>query len=200
MSFARQRWGWRTVHAPMVISRGLPELSPPMLHAIARGHAPGPPSGQWPLHWLNRPASQPIEADLIGGNLSVWNSLTGTPFAESAEGKILFLEDVDEAPYRIDRLLTQLRLGGRLKDVAAIVLGGFTDCDDRVSQVLSAHDPQKRVPLRRSFSIHEALRWTFGQLEIPVAAGLPVGHGSHSTPLLLGVKYRLDVGATLSLA
>ena len=200
MSFVRQRWGWRTVHAPMVISRGLRELSPATLHAIARGHAPESPWGRWPLKWLTAPPTQPIEADLIGGNLSVWNSLTGTPFAESAAGKILFLEDIDEAPYRIDRLITQLRLSGRLAGVAAIVLGGFTDCDDRVSQVLSPDDPNQRIPLRRNFPIDEALQWIFGQLPIPVAAGLPVGHGPHSTPLPLGQTYRLNPDASLQFA
>jgi muramoyltetrapeptide carboxypeptidase len=198
MSFVRQRWGWRTVHAPMLISRGLRELAPAILRAIARGHAPESPWGRWPLHWFNAPPAQPIEANLIGGNLSVWNSLTGTPFAESAAGKILFLEDVDETPYRIDRLITQLRLSGRLQGAAAIVLGGFIDCEDRVSQVLSADDPQKRVPLRRSFSIDEALQWSFGQLDIPVAAGLPVGHGTHSTPLPLGLRYRLTPDGLLT--
>ena len=79
------------------------------------------------------------------------------------------------------------------------MLGGFIDCEDRVSQVLSADDPQKRVPLRRSFSIDEALEWSFGQLKIPVASGLPVGHGVLSTPLLLGVKYRLAHDGLLTL-
>jgi len=200
MSFARQRWNWRTIHAPMLISRGLRELDRPTLQEIARVLPLPSPWGRWPLRWLNAPPKQPIEAKLIGGNLSVWNSLTGTPFAESAAGKILFLEDIDEAPYRIDRLITQLRLSGRLDNVAAIVLGGFTDCEDRVSQVLSAGNPKQRVPLRRSYSIDEALHWTFGQLDIPVAAGLPVGHGPHSTPLLLGQTYRLNPDASLEYA
>ena len=150
-----------------------------MLQAIAGGQRPQPPWGRWQLRWIGTPLPQAIEANLVGGNLSVWNSLTGTPFAESAAGRILFLEDIDEPPYRIDRLLTQLRLGGRLDGVAAIVLGAFTDCADRVSQVMSAADPQQRVPLRRSFSIDEALEWSFAQLGIPVAAGLPVGHGDN---------------------
>jgi muramoyltetrapeptide carboxypeptidase len=195
MSYARQRWGWRTTHAPMVISRGLRALNAATLQALAQGLPPPQPWGHWPLRWLNSPPPDPLEANLIGGNLSVWNSFTGTPFAESAAGKILFLEDVDEAPYRIDRLITQLQLSGRLDGVAAIVLGGFTDCQDRVSQVLSAHDPHQRVPLRQSFTIDEALAWTFGRLKIPVAAGLPVGHGALFTPLPLGVKYRLNSNA-----
>jgi muramoyltetrapeptide carboxypeptidase len=189
MSFVRQRWGWATAHAPMVISKGLREMAPATLQAIARqDRLPG----RWPLRWIGKPPDLEIEAEMIGGNLSVWNSLTGTSFAESAVGRMLFLEDVDEPPYRIDRMVTQLRLSGRLDGVVAIVLGGFTDCEDRVSQVMSADDPERRVPLRRSFSIDEALERIFGELGIPVAVGLPVGHGGNTTPLVLGVNYLMD--------
>ena len=197
MSFVRQRWGWATTHAPMVISKALREMDAVMLRAIARAERP---RERWPLHWIGKPPELPIEADMIGGNLSVWNSLTGTSFAESAGGRILFLEDVDEPPYRIDRMVTQLRSSGRLDGVAAIVLGGFTECEDRVSQVMSAEDPNRRVPLRRTFTIDEALEQSFGDLGLPVAAGLPVGHGANTTPLPLGVTYRLDRNGVLTIA
>ena len=110
---------------------------------------------------------------------------------------MLFLEDIDEPPYRIDRLLTQLRQSGRLGGVVAIVLGGFTDCEDRVSQVMSATDSTERVPLRRSYSIEKALQLSFGDLGIPVAMGLPVGHGTNATPLPLGERYGLDPSGVL---
>jgi muramoyltetrapeptide carboxypeptidase len=200
MSFVRQHWGWKTTHAPMLTSRSLRELDPAMLRAIARGDQPNPPWGTWPMRWIGSPPAKAIEAELIGGNLAVWNSVMGTRFAESADGRMLFLEDVDEPPYRIDRLLTQLRLSGRLDGVAAIVLGGFTNCEDRVSQVMSSADANQRVPLRRTFTLDEALDWSFGQLGIPVAVGLPVGHGDHSTPLPLGERYRLDAGGVLVFA
>jgi muramoyltetrapeptide carboxypeptidase len=198
LSFTRQRWAWRTLHAPMVISKTLRALDACVLRDIARRSPLPPPWGSWQLRWLSPPPTQAIKAKLIGGNLSVWNSLTGTPFAESAAGNMLFLEDIDEPPYRIDRLLTQLSQSCRLDGVAAIVLGGFTDCDDRVSQVMSPVDPTHRVPLRRSFTIDEALQCSLGQLGIPVAAGLPVGHGSNSTPLPLGETYRLEPDALLT--
>jgi len=177
----------------------LRELDAAMLQAIARCHKPQEPWGQWQLKWIGTPPARAIEADLIGGNLSVWNSLTGTRFAESATNRILFLEDIDEPPYRIDRMVTQLRQSGRLDGVAAIVLGAFTDCEDRVSQVLVSADSQKRMPLRRSYSVDEALEFSFGSLGIPVAMGLPVGHGTHSTPLPLGEKYRLDCSGVLGI-
>jgi muramoyltetrapeptide carboxypeptidase len=181
----------------MVISRTLRELDAATLRAIARREKPQEPWGRWQLKWIGTPPARAIEADLIGGNLSVWNSLTGTPLAELAKDKILFLEDIDEPPYRIDRMVTQLRQSGRLDGVAAIVLGGFADCEDRVSQVLVSADSQKRMPLRRSYSVDEALEISFGSLGIPVAMGLPVGHGAHSTPLPLGEKYRLDRAGVL---
>jgi muramoyltetrapeptide carboxypeptidase len=199
MSFVRERWGWKTTHAPMVISRTLRELDATMLQAIARCQTPQYPWGRWQLKWIGTPPARATEAELIGGNLSVWNSLTGTLFAESAKDRILFLEDIDEPPYRIDRMATQLRQSGRLDGVAAIVLGGFADCEDRVSQVLASADSRERVPLRRSYSVDEALEFSFGQLGIPVAAGLPVGHGAFSTPLPLGGKYRLDCAGILAI-
>jgi muramoyltetrapeptide carboxypeptidase len=196
MSFVRQRWGWATTHAPMVISRGLRQMNAELLRSIA--HQDRLPA-DWPLRWIGKPPDHEIHTTLIGGNLSVWNSLTGTPFAESALEQILFLEDLDEPPYRIDRMVNQLRLSGRLDGVAAIVLGGFTDCEDRVSHVMSADNPDLRVPLRRSFSIDEALGQSFGSLGIPVAAGLPVGHGANTTPLQLGTKYRLKRDGVLTI-
>ncbi|MBV8781752.1 MAG: LD-carboxypeptidase, partial [Phycisphaerae bacterium] len=117
--------------------------------------------------------------------------------AELAAGKILFLEDVGEQPYRIDRLVTQLHQSGALNHVAAIVLGTFTDCDDRVKQVRS-HDGSL-IPLRRTWPIDEAITEIFGNLNIPVATGLPIGHGGNTMPLPLGVRAKLSAEGTLTL-
>ena len=185
LSFVRTRWKWRTIHAPMVASKVL---------ADTLEYLKEPRSIHCPLQWITPPLE--VTATIVGGNLAVWTSMIGTPFAEPAAAKMLFLEDVDEPPYRIDRLVTQLQQSGGLEDVAAIVLGAFSDCEDRVKRVRAASGEQ--VPLRRTWNIDEALLEIFGRLDVPVAKGLPVGHGGYAMPLPLGIPFRLSADGVLS--
>jgi muramoyltetrapeptide carboxypeptidase len=110
---------------------------------------------------------------LVGGNLSLVAALLGTPWAWRAEGAILFLEDVNEELYRVDRLLTQLRLAGVFSAVAGFVLGSFTEATS--PQVL--------------------LREMLGPLGKPILGGWPTGHGTPNRPLPLGVLVELDATA-----
>jgi muramoyltetrapeptide carboxypeptidase len=110
---------------------------------------------------------------LIGGNLSLVAALLGTPWAWDARGAILFLEDVSEEPYRVDRLLTQLRLAGVLDTVAGFVLGSFTE----------------------EASPTALLKDMFGGLGKPVLGGWPSGHGTPNRPLPLGLPVALDATA-----
>jgi muramoyltetrapeptide carboxypeptidase len=110
---------------------------------------------------------------LIGGNLSLVAALLGTPWAWDATGAVLFLEDVNEELYRVDRLLTQLRLAGVLDVVNGFVLGSFTE----------ATSPQ---PL-----LHQMLE----RSSKPVLAGWPSGHGTPNRPLPLGIEVELDAAA-----
>jgi muramoyltetrapeptide carboxypeptidase len=114
------------------------------------------------------------EGPLVGGNLSLLASMAGTPAALSARGRILFIEEVDERPYRIDRAWTQLRLSGALDGVAGIALGRFTDCDDGVL---------------------ELLEHLTADLDVPVLAELPIGHEPDNWTLPMGVQARLDAAA-----
>jgi len=113
------------------------------------------------------------EGPLIGGNLSLVAALMGTPWAWDPHRAILFLEDVSEEPYRVDRHLTQLRLGGVLGAVAGFVLGSFTE---------------EAYPLA-------LLRDTLLPLGKPVLGGWPTGHGTPNRPLPMGLRVRLDAGA-----
>jgi muramoyltetrapeptide carboxypeptidase len=120
---------------------------------------------------------------LIGGNLSLVAALLGTHWAWDARGAILFLEDVSEELYRVDRLLTQLRLAGVLDTVAGLVLGSFTEAESPDALLR-----EMLVPLcqRRG---------------VPLLAGWPTGHGTPNRPLPLGVHATLDADAgTLTLA
>jgi muramoyltetrapeptide carboxypeptidase len=125
------------------------------------------------------------EGRLVGGNLALVAATLGTEYAIDADGGILFLEEVGEAAYRLDRLLTQLRLAGVLERVAGVALGGFTE-------VTPNGDGQPEAI--------DVLRDRLGDLGIPVAYGFPFGHVDDNWTLPEGVRARLDAdGGTLEL-
>ena len=107
---------------------------------------------------------------LIGGNLSLVAALLGTPWAWQPQGAILFLEDINEELYRIDRLLTQLRLAGVLDAVAGFVLGSFTE----------------------EASPAALLRDTLLPLNKPVLGGWPTGHGTPNRPLPMALRVQMQ--------
>jgi len=115
---------------------------------------------------------------LLGGNLAVLCGLLGTPFEPDTTDRVLFLEDVGEPPYRVDRMLRQLQLAGKLNRVAAVVLGHFTDCN-----------PTAESPSR---PINEVLGEYFGCLGVPVLAGFPAGHAQPNLTLPHGALVELN--------
>lgn len=125
------------------------------------------------------------EGDLVGGNLSLISALNGTPYEIDTKNKILFIEDVGEEPYRIDRMLTQLRLAGKFDEAAGIVFGKCAGCDSSGPYPSSAWD----------YSLGEVADEILGRLEIPVFYGLLFGHTSLQATLPLGVSARLDADA-----
>lgn len=114
---------------------------------------------------------------LVGGNLSLLCSLVGTPYLPSLQGTILFLEEVNEAPYRMDRLLTQLILSGVLKGVQAVLCGKCHGCDDVTSL------------FKERLSI----------LGIPLVVGLPFGHIDDLITFPIGAFATLRAGKKISL-
>ncbi|ADH85013.1 S66 peptidase family protein [Desulfurivibrio alkaliphilus] len=110
---------------------------------------------------------------LLGGNLACLNHLLGTPWEPDLRGSILLLEDVGEAPYRIDRLLTQLALAGRLTGLAGLILGEFQDCG-----------PQE--------DIWQLLLELTAAQQLPIWGNFPVGHGRRNLTLPLGATASLD--------
>ncbi len=115
---------------------------------------------------------------LLPANLTVATHLLGTPFQPDFDGVILALEDVTEAPYRIDRLLTQWRLSGALSKVQGIALGRFSRCE-----------PPPNIP---SLTIEEVLRDRLSDLGIPIVSNLPFGHDGCNAALPVGVLAQLD--------
>ncbi|HNX73435.1 MAG TPA: LD-carboxypeptidase [Spirochaetales bacterium] len=115
--------------------------------------------------------------ELVGGNLSLLASGLGTPWEIDTRGKILFLEDVDEAPYRVDRMLNQLKLAGKLDECAGIVLGMWTRC------VAPEGKP--------SLELGEVFRDIVAPSRKPTLVGLQAGHCAPNLVLPFGIQYEL---------
>ncbi len=118
-------------------------------------------------------------AALWGGNLTVLTSLMGTPYFPDVKGGLLFLEDVAEHPYRIERMLTQLLHSGVLARQKAIIFGQFTD--------------YKLVPHDRGFKLATVIDWLRQQIKVPVLTNLPYGHVATKVVLPVGAKCELAV-------
>jgi len=117
---------------------------------------------------------------LVGGNLEVFSRLIGTRFLPDLAGAILFIEDLGERPYRIDRMLTALDLAGVFDAVSAVVVGEFTGCDE--PEATRAQSP----------TAEEVLIERLGRLAIPVVVGAAVGHGTRNRALPYGALCELD--------
>ncbi|MEO3870786.1 LD-carboxypeptidase [Nonomuraea sp. B12E4] len=164
------------LHNAFAIELGVPTLHGPMPACDLLAGESGPE----PLTWeslqaalfggvMTVPGDRALvpgraEAVLAGGNLSLLASMCGTRWQPSFEGKIAFLEDVGEEPYRIDRMLTQLLQAGAFEGVRGIALGSWVDCGDPYPVLQDRLEP----------------------LGVPVLAGLPVGHGSPQMSVWLG--------------
>jgi muramoyltetrapeptide carboxypeptidase len=118
------------------------------------------------------------DATLWGGNLTVLTSLLGSPYFPQIKGGVLFLEDVGEHPYRIERMLTQLLHAGILAQQKAVLLGQFTQY-----KLLPAHD--------KGFKLASVIDWLRSQIKAPVLTGLPFGHVP--TKVLLPVGAKVDL-------
>jgi len=123
---------------------------------------------------------------LTGGCLTVIRQMMGTPYEIDTEKKIVFLEDVSEEPFSIDRMLTQLLLANKLQKAAAIIVGECTNCRPGESG-------RKSLPLNRS--VESVLRERLGTLGIPVVYGMHFGHSKEKFVLPLGAYASLEVTA-----
>ena len=160
------------VHGPLITTLAdEPEWSQRRLHDLLFGD---PLLDLQGVSWRGGVASGP----LLTLNLTVASHLIGTSFLPDLTGVVLVVEDVGEAPYRIDRMLTQWRLSGLLQSLAGLGFGRFLDCDD--------------APDSGGFRLEEVLQERTADLGIPVVANLPVGHGP-------GGNAALPVGAIATL-
>ncbi len=120
---------------------------------------------------------------LTGGTLSLLNASLGTAYEVDTRGRIVFLEDVDEEPYRVDRMLTQLVSASKLRDAAGVALGRFT------------HGEVRNSPGRRSLTLREVFADHLLPLKVPILANVAVGHLADQVTLPYGIEAQLDAGA-----
>ncbi len=145
-----------------------------------------PREGQ--TEWENRVVTLcggQAEGLTTGGNLSLVTATLGTPFEVDTRGRILFLEEVGEEPYRVDRMLTQLWLSGKLSEAAGVVFGKFSNCGPR----------EYKPGYSNTLSLEEVLRIRMEPLRIPCLYGLLFGHVRDNATIPLGIRARLDADA-----
>lgn len=120
--------------------------------------------------------------ELVGGNLSIVSTMIGTKYDVNYDGKIVFLEEVGEEPYRVDRMFTHLINSGKLENAKGLALGIFSNCE--VREV----DPG----FKESFKLSEVILDRVKDLNIPAVYGLPFGHVSRKTIIPFGAEAKLD--------
>jgi muramoyltetrapeptide carboxypeptidase len=181
--------GLVTFHGPNMLG----SLPPRTLESLKKALFVAEPIGQV----TNPEESDPLNAEfplrtvapgvargrLVGGNLTLIAHTMGTPYEIETTDRIVLLEDTGEAPYRIDRMLVQLRLAGKLQAAAGIVFGTCTDCGP------------SRSSFEISLSLSDVLQELLGSLGKPVLAGILFGHTKEKAIIPIGVEAELDAGA-----
>jgi muramoyltetrapeptide carboxypeptidase len=189
--------GLVTFHGPVAFRAFTPYSLGELKRVLWTGETPvrlgGPPPferAEGRVDWENRVATLvpgKARGRLLGGNLCLMSHLCGTPYFPDLRGAILFLEDVEEAYYRIDRMLTQLWLAGALAGIAGVAFGKFTNCNP--SPFFLQNRPLDDILAERCRA-----------LGVPAISGIMVGHIEDQTTLPLGCLAELDADAgTLTL-
>jgi len=130
-----------------------------------------------PAHPLNRLGE--ASAEIIGGNLSLLSHLVGSRSFASTDGKILFIEEIGERLYHVDRMLVQLKRAGLFQNLAGLLIGGFTDCNE--------------ASLSIGKTAYELVAEHTSGTSYPIAFDFPAGHISNNQPLIFGVKSKFLV-------
>ena len=178
-----QMAGFMTFHGPMPVSDFIrPDFAdyakPRLLQAIMSPEPLGAIASPPEASAIEIVSPGDAEGRLVGGNLANICALMGTPFEIDTRGKILLLEDIYEEAYRIDRMLTQLRLGGKFRDVAGIVLGDFTHWEPT--------EPHNYL------HIDDVIKNILLPLKKPILKNVCFGHGRFNATLPLGAMARID--------
>jgi muramoyltetrapeptide carboxypeptidase len=143
----------------------------------------GEVSYEYPAHIFNRIGR--VSGELVGGNLSLIHTLAGTSSDILTRGKILFLEDLDEYLYHLDRMLLNLKRSGKLSGLKGLIVGGMTDMKDN--------------PVSFGQTAEEIILDAIREYDYPVCFGISSGHLERNEPLVLGRKIRLTIEEKVSI-
>lgn len=183
-----QQTGLVTFHGPVAISSFSKYTQQYFWKVVSSTEAPGeilhpePDNPLRPTAHLNTIRPGKASGRLVGGNLTLFTALLGTPYEVDTRDAILFLEETGEEPYDVDRMLTQLLLAGNLDHVAGIIFDRCPNCK-----------PADYKPaFHNSFSLEEVLEDRLGQLRCPVLFGMNVGHEADKPTLPIGITVTLD--------
>ncbi|MDI1478105.1 LD-carboxypeptidase [Polyangium sp. y55x31] len=168
--------GGKLVHGPMLetIATKVDDATRARIQAMLAGEEVAPIAAE---HFVG--PKEEVRGRVVGGNLCVLASLSGTPWALDARGAIVVLEEVTEVPYRVDRLITQLRLSGALDGAVGIALGDFVKCDP---------------PEGAGYELTDVLREALAPLGLPVWSRLTLGHDKRNLAFCIGEEGSLGAG------
>jgi muramoyltetrapeptide carboxypeptidase len=172
LNWLLQAYGLVTFHGPMVamdFAMGLSESSAERFWGILTGVR-----SAWSCDLGEAIRPGQAVAPMMGGCLSLLVTTLGTPYEIDSRGKLLFLEEVGEKPYRVERMLTHLKMAGKLDGLAGVVLGDFVDCDGEGSR-----------------DVRQIVAEIFATAHYPVVMGLAAGHGQENLLLPFGVAMEL---------
>lgn len=169
--------GYAGIHAAMVKSMTLEgaEKGAESLRQLLFGELPG---YSVPPHAFNKTGS--VVAEMVGGNLCILAHLIGSPTQIDTEGKILFIEDVNEYLYNLDRMMIQLKRAGKLSHLAGLIVGQFTDMRDNSSPSFGK-------------TAYEIIHEHIAEYDYPVSFDFPVGHVADNRAIGVGMNAYLDV-------
>lgn len=173
-SYVTQVLGVETIHGPMPIK--FSELSDTVLYRLRNALEGTPFSYKFESHALNKIGV--AKGNLIGGNLSILYSLRGTEADVKPTNSILFIEDLDEYLYHIDRMMMNLRYSGILKSLSGVLVGGMSDMHDN------------KIPF--GFNAEEIIAASMHDMDIPLVFGFSAGHIQENLPIYLGREAILE--------
>ncbi len=177
-----QFYGIQTLHAIMPLT--FPKASEEGKNYLAQNLSGNFPSITWNANPKNK-SNKTAEGEIIGGNLSILYSLLGTKSGFNTNGKILFIEEIDEYLYHIDRMMVSLKLAGKLTGLKAIMVGGFTDIKDN------------EIPFGKTYQ--EIILEHTDDYNYPVFFDFPAGHIVDNRPLVLNANVRIESGDEMSM-
>ncbi len=175
-------YGIETLHSTMPVN--FPTNTPEALASLQFALFGSPIDHSAPAHAMNRNGH--CEGEVVGGNLSILYSLNGSNSAINTQGKILFLEDLDEYLYHVDRMMMNLQRSGMLHQLAGLIVGGMSDMNDNI------------IPFGKTA---EEIIWEHvAAYDYPVCFNFPVGHLPDNRTLIVSRKAKLTVGTQVNLA